>query len=321
MEKKNNQSNNRPRRTPGGNPVKKKAPHVKPRKNQPVQEQIDRTAPEVVYLPPKPFKRSRFILHLATVVAIVVAIMLGLSIFFKVEKFEVVGAEQYTPWQIQEASGIKVGEQLLSFGVAKASGKITNALPYVKYVRIGVRLPDTVRIEIVETKVAYAIQDQDNTWWLMDALGKILEQCPEEKHKEHTVVTGLRLSSPAVGQQAVALEPEELPTDEAGNPIPVTVTAAQRLMAIKDLAKHLENNSIIGQVASIDVTDLYEMSLWYEDTFHVLLGDTTQLELKIRYLKGFVDDYSVNRPYESGELNLQDPDWIEYDSFYENGKE
>ena len=41
---------------------------------------------EVVYLPPKPFNRNRLLLHLATVTAVVIALLLGVSLFFKVDK-------------------------------------------------------------------------------------------------------------------------------------------------------------------------------------------------------------------------------------------
>ena len=38
---------------------------------------------QIQYTPAKPFNRTRFLLHLATVVAVVLAVLLGMSIFFK----------------------------------------------------------------------------------------------------------------------------------------------------------------------------------------------------------------------------------------------
>ena len=54
-------------------------------------------APDVVYTPAKPFSRERFLLRLATVVAVVIAMMFGISIFVRVEHGMVAGAEKYTP--------------------------------------------------------------------------------------------------------------------------------------------------------------------------------------------------------------------------------
>lgn len=298
------------RRQPGASAKRppQKAPHARPRKNPAPAPEPERKAPEVVYMAPKPFSRNRLILHLATIVAVVIAVLLGLSIFFKVEKIEVSGCSQYTAWEVQQASGIQVGDQLLTFSVPRASAKITNALPYVKTVRIGISLPDTVRIEIVETRVTYALADQNGNWWLMDSDGKLLEQCGAGKEGEHTVITGVTLDSPAVGALAVAYEaaPEEM------------VTAAQRLEAVKNIAGNLEKNGIIGGAASIDVTNTFEIELWYEDKFRVNLGDTTQMDVKILYLKSIVDDYAKNKPYEKGTLDLSDPQWMEFESFGED---
>lgn len=301
------------RRKPGANAKRppQKAPHVKPRKNPAPVQEPERRTPEVVYLAPKPFSRSRLILRLATVAAVVIALLLGLSIFFKVEKIEVSGCSQYSAWEVQQASGIQVGDQLLTFSIPRAAAMIKEELDYVKSVRIGISLPDTVKIEIVETKVTYALQDTDGNWWLISSEGKILEQCPAGKETEHTVVSGVTLRTGGVGDQAVAYE------EPSDGTTPVTVTAAQRLSVLLEIATALEQNGIIGQVASMDVTDLFEIELWYGDRFQVVLGDKTQIGTKVMCLKGFVVDYTENRPYERGLLDISDPNRIEYDSFME----
>lgn len=314
------QSAQRPRRQPGANAKAnqpQKAPHAQPRKHAPVKEEPIRVTPEVVYLPPKPFSRNRFILHLATIVAVVLALMLGLSVFFKVERIEISGCAQYTPYQIQQASGVNEGDQLLTFSRAKAAGRIISELPYVKSVRIGISLPDTVKIEIVETEVTYALEAFDGIWWLMDSDGKLIEMAGEEALQNSTIVSGVLLKDPMAGEQAEAYQTSQPPTDAEGNTIPVTVTAAQRLTAVIDIAKNLERCGIIGDAASINVTDLYGIELWYGTKFQVLLGDSTDMGTKITYLKSIIDDYAANRPYESGVLDISDPSWIEFQSFAE----
>ena len=308
----------RPRRQPGASAQQKpqKAPHAQPRKHAPVQEQPIRVTPEVVYLAPKPFSRNRLILRLATVVAVVLALMLGLSVFFKVETIRVSGCSQYTAWQVQQISGIQEGDQLLTLNRAKAAGKITNALPYVKTARIGISLPGTVNIEIVEIQVTYAVEAVDGTWWAMDSTGKLVTQITENR-EAYTLISGVTVEQPAVGQQAKAWQDTTAQTDEEGNVIPVTVTAQQKLQIVVDLTDYLEDNGIIGEAKSINVGDLNNIELWYGDKYQVLLGDNGDLGTKISYLKAIVDDYAEKRPYESGTLDLSDPDWIEYQSFAE----
>ncbi len=95
-------------------------------------------SPDVVYVQPAPFNRTRFLLCLLVVVAVVLAVVFGMSIFFKVDadKIVVSGTEKYTPWQIREASGIKDGENLLSISEPRISSNIEEALPYVNKVRV-----------------------------------------------------------------------------------------------------------------------------------------------------------------------------------------
>ena len=313
------QRNNRKRRVPGASAKKppQKAPHVRPRKHAPVTEEQVHKAPEVVYLPPKPFNRNRFFLHLASVIAVVLALMVGLSIFFKVEKIQVAGCSQYTAWQIQQASGIREGDQLLTFSRGRAAGKIRNALPYVKQVRIGVTLPDTVHIEIVETRVTYALQDTNGKWWRMDSDGKIVDEAGDSADVLDVTVSGIQLENPVVGEQAKAYQPPQSATDPSGVPLPVTVTAEQKLNAAKTIASYLEANGIIGDVVSMDLENIFEISMWYKEQYHILLGDTQQISLKIGCLKAFLEDYNKNRPYEAGTLDLSDPERIEYQSFTE----
>lgn len=261
--------------------------------------------PSIVYMPPKPFDRRRFLLRMATVVAVVLALVLGMSIFFKVANVTVSGSDKYTPWDVREASGIRDGENLLTLNKAKIGGKIRTKLPYVKTVRIGVKLPDTVKIEIQEMDVVYAIQDSEDSWWLMDAAGKIVEAVSASDAKSHTLIQGVRLQTPAVGAQAVAAEavPE---TNEAGETIPVTVLESERLHTVIDILQQLEGNGVIGQAASINAADMTMLELWYGERYQVLLGNGDNLSLKIRSMVKAIDQ---QKDYQRGILDVSFTTW------------
>ena len=119
------------------------------RRRRTTQPQSRSAAPDVVYSQPKPFIRHRLVLRLLTVLAVVIAIGMGLSIFFKVDTITVAGVEKYTAWSVCEASGLEQGDSLLFFGRAGAAGKIIRQLPYIRSVRFQIDLPGTLTI-IVE---------------------------------------------------------------------------------------------------------------------------------------------------------------------------
>ena len=264
------------------------------------KQQRSQYAADIVYLPPKPFSRNRLLLRLATVAAVVVALLVGISIFFKVDKVVVSGSNKYTAWEVSQAADI-LGENLLTFSRAKAYGKIQVALPYVQKVRFGIKMPDTVNIYIEEIEVTYAIADQSGSWWLISSGGKVVEKAAVGAEEGYTRLLGVRLSDPVAGQQAVALEPEPQETGEDGQTVPVTITQAHRLQTLLDLADYLEQYGILGKAFSMDVTNMGDIQLWYEHRYLVKLGDESQLGYKIKMLKSYIDS---SGKYDSGILDI-----------------
>lgn len=264
--------------------------------------------PAVIYTQPRAFNRDRLLVQLLTVLAVVLALVLGLSVFFKVKVITVSGAEVYGAWTVREASGISEGDNLLTFGRARAAGKITAKLPYVKSARIGIKLPDTVNIEIEEEDVVYAIKSSDGIWYLMNSEGKVVEQSTSGSAKSYTQVLGVTLSEPVIGEPGVATEAVPSETDETGETIPVTVTGAQRLSAALEILQALEENDIVGQAASVDVTRLNDIILWYGTQYQVNLGDNTNISYKIACMNDVILQLS---DYQTGILDVSFTTWKE----------
>ena len=301
------------RRGPRPSPVKQNRTQKTPHKERKLRDS------DVVYIPPKPFRRGRFLLRLATVAAVVFALLLGMSIFFKVETVEVTGCSKYIPWDVHEAADIETGTNLLTLSRAQIGGNIISKLPYVDTVRVGIKLPDTVIIEITELDVVYSIEDADGNWWLMNDQGKIVDQTNSVTAKEYTQVLGMKLEPGQVGQQAVAREAElttiSAETQEGEETIPtvtvavsVGVTGAERLRTALIVLQELSKHSISGMVDSVDFTSLTEIELWYNERFQVNLGDTSQLEYKINALEATIDKMES---YESGHLDLSFKNWTD----------
>lgn len=289
---------------------RKRAPKEKPVKRAPAQE--------VVYTPPAPLNRKKVLLRLATVAAVVLAIFVSCSLFFRVETVSVSGVSKYTAWSVKEASGIEAGESLLSFGKAAAAGRIMEKLRYVKSVRIGVTLPDTVNIYIEELDVVYSVQDQQDNWWLISADGRVVEQVSKSEAQEQTLLKGFRLDTPQVGESPVAWEQEETVTDSEGVEIPILVTNQERLEAALSIATQLEMNEILGEAASVDLTNLNDIQLWYGSRYQVHLGDPGEMDRKIAMFKGVLQEHKKDGDHQSGVLDISlttYPDSVPYTPF------
>ena len=289
----------------------KAAPKARTRKS--TKPEAPKITPDVVYLAPKPFNRSRFVLRLVTVAAVVLALVLGMSVFFKVEKFSVSGMEKYSAYEISQASGIEEGENLLLLNRVQAGAKIKAALPYIKTVRVGIELPGTVHIVIEELDVTYSIKDGNGSWWLISAEGIVVERLNEESH--HTKILGVQLNNPKPGMKAEALETSGAQTDEEGNTIPVTITAADRLATVVDILEYMENAGVVGEADSVDVNNMGDIQIWYAEKFQVKLGNHKDLGSKVSRMVESIHKLEVTHPYERGVLNISNPNDIYFDSF------
>lgn len=262
--------------------------------------------PAVIYTQPQAFNRNRFLIQLLTVTAVVVALVLGLSVFFKVGVITVTGADVYTPWSVQEASGVSVGDNLLTFSRFRAAALIKANLPYVKDVRFGIKLPDTVNIIIEEEDVVYAIKDTNDQWWLINSDGRVVEQSNKAKASNYTQVLGVTLDNPVSGEKGIASEAVPTQTDDSGEYIAVTLTGAQRLTTALQILHALEDNDIVGSAASVDVSLLEDIILWYGTRYQVNLGDSSQIDYKIACMSDVILQLSE---YESGILDISFNIW------------
>ena len=261
---------------------------------------------ETVYTEAKPVNISRFFVRIATVLAVVFAIVFGMSIFFKAAKIEVAGADKYAVSQVQEAAGIMSGTNLLTLNKGQIAGRILAKLPYIKEVRVGIRLPDTVVIHVVESAVAYAVEDVSGMWWVVNCEGKILEMIEASTSGSYPRILGVRLADPVVGSAAVTYENPPAEPDEEGATVPVTVYDRERLEAALIIAREMEKNGVLGETATIDVSDMGNIEAWYGRRFQILLGDHTELPKKVFYVVGAIAQ--LDR-YQTGILDASFTTW------------
>ena len=276
--------------------VKAKNPPRQQRVIRPPREEV----PKVIYTAPRPVGRGSFAFKLISMAAVVAAVFLGLSVFFRVDTIAVAGADKYTPWMIREASGVNTGDALLSIGKARVASRIRMELPYVDEIKVGVRLPGTVEIQVTELQVTYSIEDENGGWWLISSSGRAVEPVSIDKAMGYTRIEGLAIRTPAAGEQVQAI-PGRI-VDGDGNAVEMDQTDAdQQLAALIEVMTGLENNRIIGQITKIDMTSVTDIRLEYPQLLTVRLGNDQRLDYKISYLAAAFEQLEANQ---SGELDL-----------------
>lgn len=93
-----------------------------------------------------------FLYKLLSVLVICAAVVMALTLFFRVDTIEVTGTERYTEKDVIEASGIQLGDNLFLLNKYEAARSIAEQLPYIDIedIRIRRELPDTLLIDVAE---------------------------------------------------------------------------------------------------------------------------------------------------------------------------
>ena len=110
-----------------------------------------------------------------SVIVICMAIVIALTLSFRVDSVVVSGQQRYTEEEIRTASGVHPGDNMYLLNKHEVARNILRELPYISTIRINRRLPDTLLIEIQESGKPMAVV-QDGSAWLVSSDGKIVEQ-------------------------------------------------------------------------------------------------------------------------------------------------
>ena len=141
-----------------------------------------------------------FLYKLLSVLLICTAIIVAMTLFFRVDEIVVTGQRRYTAEEIQEASGVELGSNLYLLNKYDIVRAIGAKLPYIEDIRVNRKLPDTLLIEVHESGRPFALV-QDGSAWLISANGKIVEQVPENQAGQYGQISGCQLLAPSVATE------------------------------------------------------------------------------------------------------------------------
>lgn len=171
------------------------------------------------------------------------AVLVACVVFFRVNNIEVTGNQRYTAEEIIEASGIKIGDNLVTLKKGRVASIIRTQLPYVEGVAIRRVLPDGVVLSVTERVVAASVNSGEGRW-LISSKGKILEQAGSVQAME---VTGLTALAPYAGGQLQVDEQDEVTLDY-----------------VLKLLDALENHGMLKECTAMDCTGTADILLDYD---------------------------------------------------------
>lgn len=235
----------------------------------------------------RPHVRFTRLYGVLSVLVIVIAVVAGSIVFFRVSDVEVEGVSRYTPEEIEAASGIQEGDNLFLLNKFEIQDEIGAKLIYVDQVHIRRRLPSTIQVEVVECVPAAALEDKTTgTWWLVSTKGKLLEENTDPEGRMQIV--GLSLVEPKLGE-------------------PMQVEDGQRIQkkAMEELLMAMSRREMLEQGRKIDLSSASMIKLWYADRLEVRLKLTADFDYQMRMLSTVMEDYVCNK-WDEGDTGTLD---------------
>ncbi|MDD7614326.1 MAG: FtsQ-type POTRA domain-containing protein [Clostridiaceae bacterium] len=231
--------------------------------------------------------RNRRILFGTVAVVVVAAVfaVLSLTVLFNVSEVKVAKAgKHYQPEQIIEAADVDVGDNMVATNWDRVKEKVEQKLPYVLSLEIKKTVSGKITFSVVDDTATLVFKTSKG-YALADANCKVLEIVKEKpKNKGLTLLT--------VKNRINADPGETISFADDGESI------------LYDTIRTAIKNSGIGSITGIDISDPENIYLEYQSRYRLYLGNSEDIEYKLREAKKIIAEEDENDPNQIGEINL-----------------
>ena len=207
-------------------------------------------------------RRRNIVFYTALFLLVIgVAILLCFTVLFKLETVSVSGSSRYSAEEIIKASGLVKGENLFRQDLDKASSRVEEALPYIGEAQVSRKLPAEIVITVSEAQIAGVVEFEGQKI-LLDAKGKVLEATGEAP-ENCPVFKGLKIKDAVPGK-------------------PLQYADEEQKKTVDSLMQAIEESGL-SNITEYDVTDIYTLSVVYNNRIRLELGVSTDLVYKLRF--------------------------------------
>nr|WP_319487503.1 FtsQ-type POTRA domain-containing protein [uncultured Caproiciproducens sp.] len=227
-------------------------------------------------------RRCLLLFYIFMFIAVVVgAVVISLTVLFKIETIEVSGTSRYSAEAIVQAANIKKGENLFLANTKNAAASIQQKLPYIGAAKVSRRLPAKILIEVKEEAISGAMEYKGK-YAVVSVNGKVLE-LTDKMPGNCPAIKGLSLSKIEVGKNIVYGDTTQQDT-------------------FKSLTTAISSNKL-DKITEIDLSNSYKIQIIYDGRIIMNLGLPSDFDYKIRFAKSILDEGKI-KDNEKGTLNL-----------------
>ena len=223
---------------------------------------------------------------LLCVLAVIVALTMGATVFFQVETVAVSGNSRYTEEDVVHATGIQTGDNLYRMNKNQIAQQVLQKLPYIKELTIRRSLPSTIVITVTEWDAVARVAAPAPGTVVSAEEGE--ENPPEVAREDWLISVGGKLLEPAPADSTAILVSGITPLmPRAGTILKVPQKEQAKYDALLSLLAELERLDMMDRVSSVELGST-QVLMRYEERFAVKMLLNADFNYKLRTLEAAV---------------------------------
>ncbi len=209
---------------------------------------------------------------LVCVFMVTTVIVLTTTVFFNIKTITVKGNTKYGDRDLIISSGISLEENMFRLNDRKIQKTLVEEYSYISKVKIRRKLPDSIVLEITEATPVGAI-DAGVGYTLISAEGRVLEVNTPIIPDHLPVIFGFSEETPPQGSYLDEAQSENV----------------SRMRIVMDAVE--ETGFPFFDV--VDLSDPYDIRLYYQDLFEIVLGTASNIPYKLELITAVVENENL----------------------------
>ena len=216
---------------------------------------------------------------LSGVVLVLVFVVLSLTVLFRLDNFDIPEEYRYTRAEIEDATGLSGGENLIRLNSKALEKRLLARLPYFETVKVEKKLPSTVRITYTVAEEYAYIQVGANVC-IVNREGRVLSENGAVS-EDLVALSGVNFSKLPLSANSLNGERTYAGFDDE-----------RTREAFSQLIDALEKYNITG-VTRIDIPNYLDIKFVTDERVRVELGTMVDLDYKLKYVRGLIDSDNI----------------------------
>ncbi len=223
-----------------------------------------------------------FVLYFIVVLAVIsICVVLSLTVLFKIENIQIEGNSFYDSTSIIRESGVTKYQNLYLYRTKIVKQNLCTKFPYIEDIRLERKIPSTLVIHVTEAKEAGIIDVEDRKI-LISSKNKVLDIMDTAKEGV-AIVKGAEVENVQIAQELIFKD-------------------QNKSVVLKQIETTLKDQNLTD-ITYIDVTNLENISLTYQNRIVVDMGKAEEIEKKIEFANSIIKN-SSNLANSTGTLDV-----------------